>query len=229
MAAELDVIAPMVGKVIPPGGKILHLGTLSGEYEDTLCNVSGFLTEVDRSAPLDDISSGFDTIIAPFTLQHIVQDDVYGSVIRRLHESLKPGGALIVVDHEDTGEKIEDIFPRGMLGVLDEAPWLGAQNEVCTYSDHWFAIFLKKPCELPEEPCPVFREADDGKIFVEEDPGMPDRIAIAIKLFANPRFDRPIERDGDRVTINAENGRWVFKIVGWGRHGEAVCQLGRSN
>lgn len=225
MAAEMDVVAPMIATAIQPGGRTLHCGYLWDQYEETLLNLSASVNQVHDDMSLGIISTGFDTIVAPFLLQTLIDEEVYAATVNRIHECLKPGGALIVVDHEVMEEKIEGILPRGMFGVLEQGPWLGARNEVCSYTDHWFAIFLKKPCELPEVPCPVFREAEDGKIFLEEDPGMPDMIAIASELLANPRLDRPIERDGDRVTITAENGHWVFGIVGWGRHGEAVCQL----
>lgn len=225
MVAEVNAVTPMIVKLVPPGGRVLCLGPEDSELSTALAEISGEM--ISENAP-----EGVDCVVVPFVLQDLVEEDVYTALIENVHECLKPGGWMVVIDKEevlDPSDVIVGQHPRGGLRVLDAAPWLGSKVHPCDYPDHWLAAFLKKPSDLPVDDAPVFYRQGDGVHAVTIP--MPETIAVARKLLdghPSSKDSPPFERKGDLIDFSMANGRWVYKIVGWGRYGEAIATLESS-
>jgi len=220
---EVSEVGSMLGAIIVPGLRVLDFGCGDGRFREAIEGAGGIYVGVDLIDGLSTIAwdhetlpRGFDIVVAAFVIQHIADQEAYLHWVRELHRCLKYDGRLIVVEQEPFDRRSQDtefLTPRGMLGILEPEPWLGAKNLPVQLGDHWFGIFVKKPLEMPQGDAPTFRMDDDGQIWAETIP-MPEKIAISANLLEDG--DRKhISRAGDMVTIEVENGRWSYRIVGW--------------
>ena len=130
------------------------------------------------------------------------------------------------------GAKEPHMLPRGLLAVLGAADWVGSKCLPMQYPDHWFALFVKRPIELPTDPAPVFETNEGGLVFARTIP-MPEKISIDGALLdqGGAALDGKgggwMTRNGDVIDFRLANGRWVYRIIGWGGHGQdiAVAEL----
>lgn len=89
---------------VPTGGTVLELG--SGPGWDTEL-VEGHRLEVHRTdVTTDDLGGPYDAVLALAVLQHLDRA-VLPAVLRRVADSLTPGGALLISVREGDGEQWE--------------------------------------------------------------------------------------------------------------------------
>lgn len=235
---ELEVVHPMLEELIEPGGRILDFGCGIGRFQHILRQKAASYDGVDLIECLSTLEwdcerlpGGYDEVLAAFVLQHITDGEAYAHWIQQLHDCLKPGGILIVVDHEPLEEldgPEDHMLPRGMLAVLQAADWIGLKCLPMQYPNHWFALFVKRPLELPDTPAPEFETDENGLHFARTIP-MPEKIAISRGLLdrGGSALDGIgggwITRNADEIDFRFANGRWVYRIIGWGGHGQDVA------
>ena len=124
------------------------------------------------------------------------------------------------------------MLPRGLFAVLGAADWVGAKGLPMQYPNHWFAMFVKRPLELPTDAAPVFETDEDGLVFVRPVP-MPRTISMSREFLdrsGGTMDGKGVEfltRNGDVIDFRFANGRWVYRIIGWGGEGQdiAVAEL----
>lgn len=242
-ARELQVVAPMLEELIEPGGRILDFGCGYGRFEEILRKKAARYDGVDLIPGLSTLDwdferlpGGYDEVVAAFVLQHIVDGKAYNYWLQQLHDCLKPGGILFVVDHEPNeefnGRREPHMLPRGLVAVLDRADWMGLKCLPIDYPDHWFAFFVKRPMELPTDPAPEFERDEDGLIFARTVP-MPEKISIDRGLLdrwgatLDGKGGGWVTRNGDVIEFRFANGFWAYRIIGWGGPGQdiAVAEL----
>ena len=278
-AREFQVVGPMLEEAIEPGGRILDFGCGSGRFREVLQGKAAVYCGLDLIPGLstfdwncETLPGGFDEVVAAFVLQHITDGEAYAHWIQQLHDCLKPGGILFVVDHEpmegfDAHSKSllnrlrrrrgasqilrllgrsptrsprtvlpqaqePHMLPRGLFAVLGAADWVGAKGLPIQYPNHWFALFVKRPIELPTDSLPEFETDEDGLRFARTVP-MPEKISIDGGLLGrrgatlDGKGGGWVTRNGDVIDFRFANGRWVYRIVGWGGEGQdiAVAEL----
>lgn len=238
-ARELQVVAPMLEELIEPGGRILDFGSGDGRFREILERKAAVYDGVDLIPGLstldwdcETLPGGYDEVLAAFVLQHITDGEAYAHWVQQLHDCLKPGGILFVVEHEAMDElflpREPHMLPRGMLAVLQGADWMGLKCLPVQYANHWFALFVKRPLELPTDPAPQFEKDEDGLVFARTVP-MPQTISInrTVLDLSGGTLDGKgggcVTRNGDEVDFRFANGRWVYRIIGWGGHGQDVA------
>lgn len=115
---QVEAVTPYF-EHLPSEGRVLDFGCGPGRFRPSL-EARGLDYEgVDLIPELgtmevEDIRPGsFDTAVAIFVLQHIVDERDYESSVARLWRALMPGGVLLVVDHHPTPEPDPHMHPRG--------------------------------------------------------------------------------------------------------------------
>ncbi len=235
---ELRAVGPMLEELIEPGGRILDFGSGLGRFAEILRQKAASYDGVDLIPGLSTIDwdferlpGGYDEVLAAFVLQHITDGEAYAHWVQQLHDCLKPGGVLIAVDHEPLEEldgPEDHMVPRGLFAVLQAADWVAAKCLPMQYPDHWFALFVKRPLELPTDPAPVFETDDDGLVFARTIP-MPEKISMEREFLArrgntlDGKGSELVRRIGDVIEFSLANGRWVYRIIGWGGDGQDVA------
>ena len=221
-------LLPCLEALVPTGGRILDFGCGPGRFRSFL-ESRGEYVGVDLIPGLgteelgEQLPTGFDCTVAVMVLQHIVDEDEYNHWIRQLFASLKPGGVLVVVDHDPMEDPDAHILPRGYLSILND-PTCEGFHHTHVYQDHWVGTFEKRPWKGEVGNPPVFQQLLGG-VVLHEDSAMPNVMAVSKEILAqhDPQW---MVRDGDTVDIKLANGHWVYDIVGWrDRQAEAVCQI----
>jgi len=227
------VFANCLEELVPEGGRILEVGFGRGHsrYESFL-RVRGHYGSLDVSVVDDSIEHpspwaprGYDQAVAVTMLQRIVDDEHYRAWVSHLFATLKPGGALVVVDHEPVEDPGPDTLPRGYLPILNDPACEGFRH-THVYEGHWVGTFEKRPWVGEVGEAPVIERAGDEAILAEGS-AMPDVLVISSELLGLAGDSRlRMTRDVDTVEIRLANGRWVYAIVGWRRRqSEAVCEI----
>lgn len=82
-----------------------------------------------------------EVILAIFVLQHIVDFHEYEHWIQEFYWSLKPNGALFVVDHDQMEKPDHHMRPRGHAPIssFDWREWRLLEP----YAGHWVGIFVR--------------------------------------------------------------------------------------
>ncbi len=231
---QLAAVAPLLAEAVPLGGRVLDFGCGPGRFREVLEERAHEYVGVDLVPGLstvdwdfENLPGGFDVVVAVFVLQHVTDAEAFGHWVRQLHDCLKPGGRLIVLDHEPMDDAADHMAPRGIFGVLDEAPWKGSRNQPAKYDDHWFGIFAKEPAPMPEVELPVFRvdygeNLDRHDVFLSDGSEMPDVMPLELAILEDSDI---ATRSGDVIDFRLANGRWVYQITGWHGFHTLVAEL----
>lgn len=144
---QVEAVTPYFD-LLPSEGRVLDFGCGPGRFRPAL-EARGLDYEgVDLIPELgtmevEDIRPGsFDVAVAIFVLQHIVDEGAYRSAVDTLFTALRPGGSLLVVDHDPMDDPDDHMRPRGPDGL--PAPewvdgwWVGPAPE-----DHWAGLFIR--------------------------------------------------------------------------------------
>ena len=132
------------------GKRVLDFGCGSGRFRDVLSEGGREYVGVDLNEDLatvqlvdDRLPRGFDTAVALWVLQHIVDEVEYLHWTRELYEALVPGGQLLVIDQfpDPTTHFDAHMKPRGIPALLRAAPWTGVETLGGYGDQHWIGKF----------------------------------------------------------------------------------------
>lgn len=221
-------LLPCLEALVPTAGRILDFGCGPGRFRSFLAS-RGEYVGVDLIPGLgteelgETLPTGFDCTVAVMVLQHIVEEDEYKHWVEQLFASMKPGGVLVVVDHDPMEDPDPHMLPRGYLSILDDPACEGFHHSHA-YEGHWIGTFDKRPWQGEAGVNPVFRKVGDS-VGLHEDSVMPNVMVMNTELLAkhDPQW---MTRDRDTVDIHLSNGHWVYEIAGWrDRQAEVVCEI----
>jgi tRNA (cmo5U34)-methyltransferase len=169
----LDTLASICAAIRPEASSILDIGCGAGNYSLRLLEALphvGHVTAMDLSQPMLDRArqrllrarpgleletrqvdiresdlgrERFDFAVAAAVFHHLRDEGEWRMVFRKVHDALKPGGALWIVDmvehwHEQTQAAMWARYGEYLTGLRDEA-----------YRDHVFAYVAKEDTPRP--------------------------------------------------------------------------------
>jgi tRNA (cmo5U34)-methyltransferase len=168
----LELTADAAAAICPAATTMLDIGCGAGNYTlKVLKRLPGLeVTLVDLSRPMLDrarqrvVAAGsarscetkqgdireiplgaahFDLIVAAMVLHHLRGDDEWIAVFAKLHQALRPGGALLIADHVEHGDpRLQELFKRRWGEYLTEF-----KGEA--YRDHVFGYVEKEDTPRP--------------------------------------------------------------------------------
>lgn len=153
---QLQAVAPLLREMVK-GTSVLDFGCGPQRFRPVLEEGGRSYEGVDLipglgTMPLDEgLPVGrFDTAVAVWVLQHIVDEAQYRYWVGQLYATLAPGGRLVVVDAMPGGNgdpRNPHMGPRGMETLLGAAPW--EDGEMLTIYDHAWVGWVEKPLDPP--------------------------------------------------------------------------------
>lgn len=236
--------ADLIPSIVPPTFRVLHVHPGDDTFGEAIAHhFSGYV-----AAPADSLDGSalpgepFDAVVALGVFERIIPDDAYVWMARRLIGALKPGGVLVVHEHNpvegasadpaDYGEG--DIMPRGMHPLYAQSEVHSMQVLGQEFDDHFCAGLWLHPCKglvtedaVVEGPESLMVERIGGKVVMVS--SAPSVVAVTGELMRRAADDGYLARDGDLIRLRFDNAEPTYRIVGWRNRGEqAVCALEES-
>jgi SAM-dependent methyltransferase len=172
----------------------------------------------------------FDTVTALWVLHHIVDWGQYRHWVTQIYNALAPGGRLVVVDCNLTGQRMDaHMKPRGMEALASLAPW----SRLCVhdeYDGHWMG-WLEKPREggsvpippisgIPEKRVTPVRVGESSTSRLERDSSRPDALVLggADCVWSDvAALEAMLGREWDGIIIAANDigCHWPRRLDAW--------------
>lgn len=126
-----------------PTGKVLDFGCGPQRFREMLeshgLEYHGHDIVDGLSTPDVTAEAEFDCVIATWVLQHIVDPSTYADTIEGIHELLRDGGVLLVVDSTPIEDPAAHMQPRGPY----ELQRLFGVWQITEYRHDWVGVFTK--------------------------------------------------------------------------------------
>ncbi len=156
---------------VPPGGRVLDLGTGTGNLAGRFLERGVEVTGVDLSREMlqrakakyptletveghfEDLSRVqglYDAIVSSYALHHI-PDERKARVIRHLQRFLKPGGRIVIADYAFQNVQHRERVRAELLASGREHWWREIEQEYYADLAYLFELLCDYPCEVQRE------------------------------------------------------------------------------
>lgn len=164
---EYKEFEPCLQALVPSGGRLLDFGCGSGRFTALLSRIAKEYVGADiapegielaeecyptaeywelTNGSIPDLDATFDSIVAVFVLQHMVEWGDYVTWCSEFNRVLKPGGSLIVIDRDPWTDgvpvQLAHMHPRG-TEAIEMATGCSLVSSKRPNADHFAARFVR--------------------------------------------------------------------------------------
>lgn len=176
-------IEDLVGQLVPPGMKVLHLD--AGRSLLVKRRLSEEATVYEASPTTS--TGGWDIVVAVDVFRRRYTEEAYSKALTDILGALKPGGALIVYErnpYEDVEDNPPGTLARGIAPIANRPEISNAYVLGQEFFEHWCAAFWTYDAPLPDAidrflaPRSILRDRDGDEASVPVGPGVEARVRI---------------------------------------------------